>query len=407
MTTISAVPETAGAEPDASVLELLNLVATRKATTRGELAAVTGLSRATVSKRLQPLLDAQLISEEGTLSSSGGRPSRTLLFNKGNGVAVGVDVGENHTRVAITDLAPHILVEGIGTTDLSAGPEAVLTWVTDEIARLLGSIDRPASDMVGICLALPAPVDWADGVVVGPSVMTGWDGFDISGEIRRSYDAPVIIDNDVNLLGLCEFRRHERAAPNLLYVKVGTGIGSAIFIDGKLYRGAFGTAGDIGHIHLHSEHEHLCRCGNLGCLESLASGWAIARDLRTLGIQAVTARDVVHLAEQGTPEAIRLLREAGRALGEAIAATISILNPEVLVLGGVLAQTGDHMVSGVREIIYRRSLPTSAANLQIVISDMDGRAGVLGAAQLVVDRLLGPMVDYGKHPLLQRIQRPV
>ncbi len=372
---------------DASA-ELLGLIATERARTRAQLIAATGLSRSTLAKRLQLLLDANLIAEHDT-APSGGRPSKLLTFNRSTGVAVGVDIGEDHTRVALTDLVPSVLIESTGATDLDAGPDTVLNWVSAEITRLISELGRPSSDIVGICLGLPAPVDWKHGRVVGPSVMHGWDGYDIRAAIRREHHTAVLVDNDVNLLGLAEYRRHFSDARYMLYVKIGTGIGSAIIVAGEPYRGANGAAGDIGHVHLASDSEPLCRCGNLGCVEALAGGWALARDLRSQGIPAETARDVVNLAQQGRPEAIQLLRQAGRTVGEAIAAAIGLLDPDVLVLGGALSQAGDYLATGVRELVYRRCLPLSTANLRIETSRVDSEhAGVLGAAQLVIDRLL-------------------
>ncbi|HEV2536394.1 MAG TPA: ROK family protein [Streptosporangiaceae bacterium] len=372
---------------DASA-ELLGLIATERARTRAQLTAATGLSRSTLAKRLQLLLDAHLISEHDT-APSGGRPSKLLTFNRSTGVAVGVDIGEDHTKVALTDLVPGVLIESTGATDLDAGPEAVLGWVNAEITRLISELGRPSSDIVGICLGVPAPVDWKHGRIVGPSVMHGWDGYDIRAAIRRVHHTTVMIDNDVNLLGLAEYRLHFSDARYMLYVKAGTGIGSAIIVDGEPYRGANGAAGDIGHVHMADAGEPLCRCGNLGCVEALAGGWALARDLRDHGMPVKTARDVAGLAQQGRPEAIQLLRQAGRIVGEATAAAINILDPDVLVLGGVLSRAGDHLATGVRELVYRRCLPLTTTNLRIEISRVDGEhAGVLGAAQLVIDRLL-------------------
>jgi hypothetical protein len=169
-------------------------------------------------------------------------------------------------------------------------------------------------------------------------------------------------------------RRSPSTAP-----RAGTGLG----------RDRAGAAGDIGHVHLTGTSEPLCRCGNLRCLEAIAGGWALARDPRGQGIPAKTARDVVDLAQQGRPEAIQLLRQAGRTVGEAVAAAINLLDPDVLVLGGVLSQASDHLAAGVRELVYRRCLPLTTTNLRIESSRVSAEhAGVLGAAQLVIDRLL-------------------
>ena len=379
---------TAGAQNSSA--EILALIGSTRAQTRGALMAATGLSRSTVTRHLKHLLDTAVISEQGQSASSGGRPAGLLTLNRSGGIAVGVDVGEDHTRVALTDLGDQVLIESVGTTNLEMGPEAVLAWVTTEITTLLDQIDRSSDDVVGICLGLPAPVDWKTGRAVGPSIMPGWDGFDVAGAVNLKHAAPVVVDNDVNLLGLAEARRPQSDAEYLLYVKAGTGIGGAIVTNGELYRGSRGAAGYIGHVHLQTDSSPLCRCGSVGCVEATAGGWAIARDLRAAGIPAMTARDVVRLAAEGEPEAIRMLREAGRALGESVAAAVNLLNPDVVVLGGVLVGAGDYLLTGVREIVYRRALPLCTTNLRIETSGLGDRAGVLGAAQLVIDRFIRP-----------------
>ena len=371
--------------------EILALVASARAQTRVGLMAATGLSRSTITRHLQHLVDTEVVSEQGKAVSSGGRPAGLFTLNQTSGIAVGVDVGEDHTRVALTDLGNQVLAESVGTTDLEIGPEAVLNWVTGEITLLLEQIGRSSHDLVGICLGLPAPVDWKTGRVVGPSVMPGWDDYDVAGAINLVHAAPVVVDNDVNLLGLAEARRQQPDAEYLFYVKAGTGIGGAIVTNGELYRGSRGAAGYIGHVHLASSSSPLCRCGSVGCVEATAGGWAIARDLRAVGIPAVTARDVARLAGEGEPEAIRGLRDAGRALGESVAAAVNLLNPDVLVLGGVLAGAGDYLLTGVREIVYRRALPLCTTNLRIETSRLGDHAGVLGAAQLVIDRVIRPV----------------
>ncbi|HEV7286520.1 MAG TPA: ROK family protein, partial [Kaistia sp.] len=176
----------------------------------------------------------------------------------------------------------------------------------------------------------------------------------------------------------------------LLFIKAGTGIGSGIIADGRLYRGAQGAAGDIGHIQLNSADPPLCRCGKLGCVEARAAGWALARDLRAKGFEAENARDIVALVHANQPEAIRCVREAGRVLGEVTADVVSVLNPSTIVIGGTLSGAADHLLSGVRQLVFERSLPLATRELQIVRAKSDGNGGILGAAQLAIDTILRP-----------------
>lgn len=376
--------------PPSGIGHILALILSRQAATRPDLERVSGLSRATIAHRLDELLEIGLIDETPERQPSGGRPARILKLNEDFGVALAADIGESVTRVALTDLAPRLLAEQTITMDVARGPLPIL----DEIARcaraLLKDVGGKPSHVFGIGLSLPAPVDHEGGRVVGPSVMRQWDNFDIRGRLERALGIDALIDNDVNLMALSEHRRFWPGAEHFFFVKAGTGIGSGIIVRGQVYRGGRGASGDIGHIQFDAPKAPLCRCGKLGCVEARAAGWAIARDLRELGFEAQNARDVMALLDRGTPECIQRVREAGRVLGEVLADVVSILNPTTVVVGGTLAQAGEHLIAGVREMIYKRCLPLAIEGLAIKTARGDDRAGILGAAQLVIDAKLQP-----------------
>jgi predicted NBD/HSP70 family sugar kinase len=200
---------------------------------------------------------------------------------------------------------------------------------------------------------------------------------------------PVLVDNDVNIMALGE---HVSVLPNvrdLLFVKVATGIGSGIIMDGRIRRGAQGAAGDVGHIAVPGSDQR-CRCGNLGCLEAVAGGPAIAAALAQQGLDTATSADVVALARAGDLEACQAVRQAGRHIGEVLAGCVSLLNPDVIVVGGIVAEAGEHLLAGIREIVYRRSLPLATQHLRIVASLTKERAGVLGASAMAADLVLSP-----------------
>ncbi|MEP0323987.1 ROK family protein, partial [Bauldia litoralis] len=271
-------------------------------------------------------------------------------------------------------------------------PVETLGFIADQPEALLRRTQRSWSEVLGIGLSLPAPVDFAAGRVVGPSIMTGWDDFDIRGWLTARLGIEAVADNDVNLLALHQHRRNWRRVENFFFVKAGTGIGSGIFAGGSIYRGADGASGDIGHIQLASSEGPLCRCGKLGCVEARAAGWAIARDLRAQGIEAEDAKDVVALTELNRPEAVTLVRQSGRIIGEAISDTVSILNPSVIVVGGTLARTRDHLLSGIKELVYQRCLPLATRKLQIALARPDVHDGLYGAALLTIESRLAPEV---------------
>lgn len=364
---------------------LLSLVGSGRARSRSALTELSGLSRATVHQKLAGLIDAGLIRETEETLPSGGRPTRALDLNRDFAVVLSADIGEQHIRVAVTDLQPRILTEISETFDILRGPAVVLNWIEEQFEVLLSKIGKTTGDVLGIGIGLPAPVDYANGRVVGPSVMVGWDNFEIRQHLEERFGVPVYAENDVNLLALSDHRQRRTNVSEMVFVKVGTGIGSGIITEGRLYRGAQGAAGDIGHIQFAREPAPLCRCGKIGCVEARAAGWAIARELRKEGIEAHTARDVTRLVEFGQPLAIHLVRESGRILGEVMTSLVSILNPQMIVIGGTLAIANDHLLAGIRELVYKRSLPLATRELELVISPPDPDAGIMGAAILVVE----------------------
>lgn len=360
------------------------------ASTRTGIEHLTGLSRPTVANRLQLLSDAGLIRESTKRLSSGGRPANVIEFNERAALSLCIDIGEERTRVAIADLRAKILSEQVIELKVDEGPSAVLATI-EAVARTLLAADNLAGlRLGGIGVGLPAPVDFGTGRPVGWSVMAGWDGYGVRDHLAKAFSVAVFVDNDVNLLLLAEQRIHWPDEGYLLYVKAGTGIGSGLVVDGKIDRGSLGAAGDIGHAHVSGFGDPLCRCGNRGCLEALAGGWALARDLREASGAEHSihdARDVVRLIQRGDSDAVARVRDAGRILGEAVAFATSLLNPGVIVIGGMLAKAGDQLMAGVRELVYQRSLPLATKSLTIALSQLNDDAGVIGAALLVSDSL--------------------
>ena len=196
--------------------------------------------------------------------------------------------------------------------------------------------------------------------------------------------------SDLNIMALGEHWSHWRDSEHLLFVKIGTGIGCGLVTDRRIHRGAQGAAGDIGHIRLAGHDDVLCRCGNIGCLEAVAGGRALAAHLTALGLPAETSRDVVRHVRAGEPLAIQAIREAGRHLGEVLAEGINFFNPGAIVIGGDLSEAHQQLLAGVREVIFQRSLPLATGDLRIVPSRLGDRAGAIGAAIMVIEHVLAP-----------------
>jgi predicted NBD/HSP70 family sugar kinase len=369
--------------------ELLSLIRAGTAVTRADLARHTGLARSTVAQRVDALLASGLVLEAGGTPSTGGRPATMLAFNHEAGVVLVADLGATHARVAVTDLAGAPLAERAGDLDIALGPDEVLTWVSARFDELLQESAHAPTEVRGIGIGVPGPVEFDTGRPVNPPIMPGWDGFDIPSWFADRYGAPVLVDNDVNIMARGEHWVHWRGTSHLLLVKVGTGIGCGIVADGHIHRGARGAAGDIGHIRATGEHV-VCACGNIGCLEAVAGGHALAMRLAASGVEASNSRDVVRLVHEGNVPATQMVRAAGRTLGEVLAGTVNFFNPAVIVIGGDIAEAHAQLLAGVREGIFSRSLPLATRDLRIVPCRLGDRAGVTGAAITAIEQVLSP-----------------
>jgi predicted NBD/HSP70 family sugar kinase len=369
---------------------LLHLIREEVAVTRADLARATGLARSTVAQRVDALIAEGLVHDTGARVSTGGRPPAVLVFNRDAGVVLAADLGATHSRVAVSDLAGSPLAERAGDLDIALGPERVLEWVDERFTELLAEVARTRDDVRGIGVGVPGPVEFASGRPVNPPIMPGWDDFAIPEWFADRYRAPVLVDNDVNIMARGEHRMHWRDTEHLLLIKVGTGIGCGIVADGHIHRGARGAAGDIGHIQVTNNEDVICRCGNIGCLEAVAGGQALADRLAAAGEDVTRSRDVVRLVRSGHAGAIRMVRDAGRTLGEVLAGTVNFFNPAVIVIGGDIAEAHAQLLAGVREGVFSRSLPLATRDLRIVPSRLGDRAGVIGAATTVIEHVLSP-----------------
>ena len=378
---------------------LLHLIREEVAVTRADLARATGLARSTVAQRVDTLIAEGLVHDTGGSVSTGGRPPAVLVFNRDAGVVLAADLGATHSRVAVSDLAGAPLAERAGDLDIGLGPDGVLEWLEERFTELVVEVGRSRDDVRGIGVGVPGPVEFASGRPVNPPIMPGWDDFPIPEWFAGRYRAPVLVDNDVNIMARGEHRMHWRDTQHLLLIKVGTGIGCGIVADGHIHRGARGAAGDIGHIQVTSREDVICRCGNIGCLEAIAGGQALADRLAARGEDATRSRDVVRLVRSGHSGAIRMVRDAGRTLGEVLAGTVNFFNPAVIVIGGDIAEAHAQLLAGVREGIFSRSLPLATRDLRIVPSRLGDRAGVIGAATMAIEHVLSPdAVDRSLQP---------
>ncbi|PVG83914.1 sugar kinase [Nocardioides gansuensis] len=364
--------------------DVFDLVRSGRATTRGEILDATGLSRMTVAQRVDALLGEGLIVEGPTAAATGGRRPRRLEFNVEHSRVLTVTVDTQHSRIALTDLGGHILAEDEVQVAVASGPSTTLAATAEAAERLLKETDTDPSSVCGLGMSLPCPVDPATGRPSQPPMMPGWDGYPIAEHLQGSLPGvPVLTSNDADAAAVGEHAADFPTARALCLVKVDTGIGTGIVIDGRVYRGADGGSGDIGHARLREQPGEVCQCGAMDCLAALAGGRAVARKLTELGIPARSGHDVGELLAHGDPTAARLTQEAGRLIGEVMATVVCVLNPEVVVVGGALASAP--LLAGIRESLYRLTLPRATRHLTLQLGSLGSEAAIVGLARLVVD----------------------
>ena len=351
---------------------------------------------------VQQLLEAGLLVDNGLAKSDGGRRSSLLSIPRSAGVIAAVDLGATSIEVALTKLGGEILVCRSEPADIKDGPKPILRRAKALLAELLDEQPAGPRDVLAIGMGVPGPVEQAAGILRSPPIMPGWDRFPIRGAFAGDYAAPVFIDNDVNLMALGEHRGGVgRGVDNMLFVKVGTGIGGGIIADGHLYRGTHGCAGDIGHISVDPDGP-ICTCGNSGCLEAMAAAPAIVLEAERRAREGLStvlakkleecgeldARDVGEAAMVGDYEALDIIRGSGRLIGSVLASLVSVLNPSLIVIGGGVAQIGHSFLAEIRSTVYQRSLPLATRNLPIVLSELEETAGVTGASVIAAEGVL-------------------
>ncbi|MCU1408916.1 MAG: hypothetical protein JWM23_996 [Microbacteriaceae bacterium] len=364
---------------------VLDLIRSGEATTRTDLVEHLGWSRITLARRLDELLAADIIAVVGQRDSRGGRPAERFALNKDAGVLFGVDIGGSHTRVGITDLTSTVLVEDEADIGLSDGPDEVFAWANQVFDYLLRQLGKTPSAVRGIGVGVPGPVDTRTGRLASPQLDTQWQDVLVRDYFPAETTAIFAVDRDVNIMAVGESRLGWPEYRDLTVLKVGLGIGCGLVLDGRVYHGARGGAGDFSHGYRHGSEP--CSCGRVGCLEAVASGYAIRRELNARGYRIRTSGDIVALAQSGSTDALELLSAAGTEIGEALVDVAGLLNPAAIVIGGNLAEAGEPFLSAIRLALQSNARAFSATGLIVAPSRLGNKAGVLGASLIAQDAL--------------------
>jgi glucokinase-like ROK family protein len=388
-----------------TLLQVFKLIQTGAARTRPTLGTMSGLGRSIVTQRVAYLMQLGLV-EEGQLGpSTGGRAPRELRVVADAGHLLVVTLGARGMGVGVTDLSGSLLEMENRPCDIADGPEKVLGKVEQLLDTMVSKRGPGAPPVWGVGIGVPGPVEFATGRPVAPPIMPGWDGYPIRERLAKKYDAPVWVDNDVNLMALGELRSGlAQGEKDVVFIKVGTGIGAGLISNGRIHRGADGAAGDIGHVAVTDDPSVICRCGNVGCLEAVAGGAALvqlgeaaAHDGRSPFLEQLLSRkstlevaDITDAAERGDSVAVNLLTQSGQQVGRALAWIVNFYNPSLILIGGGVAGVGDLLLASIRQAIYRRSLPLATRNLRVVRSAVHRNIGMAGAASMVLDELFAP-----------------
>jgi glucokinase-like ROK family protein len=373
-----------------AVLDLIRF--TPGGISRAELAQRMDLSRAAMTAIVNDLIDGKVVRETESRGGHSGRPPIILEINATRGRVIGIDMGASHLSIILTDFSAQVIDEVAIPFRVADGPEPCVSQVNTLMEDLLKENQLTIKDISALGIGVPGPIASDTGTVYAPPIMPGWDGYPIQASLEEKWGFPVSLNNDAELGALGEWAYGVGRGENYLaYIKVGTGIGSGLLLNGQIYRGATGSAGEIGHLTI-EENGPLCDCGNSGCLEALAGGKAIARQgqeairkgqrtlLSSMGpIESLTARDVASAARRGDLVSQKIIANAGRYLGIAIAGLVNLFNPRTVVVGGGVAQIGDLLLQPIRDTVSQRSLRASARTVKINTAVLRRRSSGMGA----------------------------
>jgi predicted NBD/HSP70 family sugar kinase len=368
-------------------LRIVDFLRTNGTASRAELARRTGLSRSTVSTLVADLQRRGLVVERaGQFAGEGqpGRPAALLELDPSAASAVGLDFDHDKVRVAVSDLSRSVLAEASAPFDVDHDATGSLELAATLIEQVLAESEVDRERVLGVGIALAGPIDHDRGALHPSDVLPGWADINAARELEKRVETPCYVDNDANLGALAEVTLGAgRNARFAAYLSISSGIGAGIVVDGRPYHGHRGTAGEIGHVVVDPQGP-ICRCGNRGCLETLASGPALLRLVQASRDEELTVKRMIELAREGDAGCKRAIADAGQVVGGVVAGMVNLFSPEMVVIGGDLGEAGDLLLDSLRDAVRRDALPAAASELKIVAGELGERANLLGALALVL-----------------------
>ena len=383
---------------------LIDLIRKYGELSKSDLVTFTDYSRTKITSCIDSLLGKNILVANTVTEYTGGRRSKKFSLNGSFGLVAGVDIGATSIDLGIADFSGKLLARHSEPSSVRDGPIIVLGRVCSLLEKMLQDNNLSFEKLNDIGIGVPGPVDFSVGTLVSPPIMPGWDRYPICQTMQQWFPSSnVVVDNDVNVMALGEiYQGAGKEVDNLIFVKIGTGIGAGIVCEGEIYRGSSGCAGDIGHISV-DKNGPMCHCGNKGCLEAVAAGPAIVER----SVQAARAgrspilmsyydkngavlrtEDVGNASREGDAQAIEVIRESGQYIGEVLAGLVNFYNPGMIVIGGGVSNLGNLLLSSIRQTVLNRSLPLATRDLLIVFSETGVDAGVIGAIHLAIDNML-------------------
>jgi predicted NBD/HSP70 family sugar kinase len=383
-----AVPHPLGLR-DLNRLRVIESIYRHPGCSRAEIARRTGLSRGTVSTVAEALGRVQLIREhdapDDALRPRGtGRPPTLLSLVPGAAFAIGIDIGHQHIRVIICDLAGEPVAEKWSRAQVDDAPSETLDLAHHLVQQALHDAAVTPERLLGAGIGLAAPIDQRTGEVKANGILPGWHGVAPAAEMQERLGVSVQLANDADMGALGEkVFGAGRDVDDMIYIRLSAGVGAGLILGGQPYRGGYGMAGEIGHVCVEPSGQ-ICRCGNRGCLETVASPVAVARLLEHVVERPMTSDQLLDLLAAGDRGAHRAVADAGEAVGMVVSWVVNVLNPELVVIGGELAAAGDVLLDPIRASIHRHSVPGPAADVSVTTGVLGDRAEVLGASALIL-----------------------